>query len=67
LIKDLSMRIECPTCGQRLEDVPDDFPTRPFCSAQCKLIDLGNWLDERYRVSIPLSPELLEEEDGLLN
>lgn len=25
-------------------------PARPFCSVACKLIDLGAWLDERYRV-----------------
>jgi endogenous inhibitor of DNA gyrase (YacG/DUF329 family) len=25
-------------------------PHRPFCSLACRLIDLGVWLDERYRV-----------------
>jgi len=25
-------------------------PHRPFCSLGCRLIDLGVWLDERYRV-----------------
>jgi uncharacterized protein len=24
---------------------------RPFCSLTCRLIDLGRWLDERYRVA----------------
>jgi uncharacterized protein len=24
---------------------------RPFCSERCKLIDLGNWASERYRVA----------------
>jgi endogenous inhibitor of DNA gyrase (YacG/DUF329 family) len=24
--------------------------TYPFCSARCRLIDLGNWLGERYAV-----------------
>ena len=23
---------------------------RPFCSKRCKLLDLGNWVDEKYRV-----------------
>jgi endogenous inhibitor of DNA gyrase (YacG/DUF329 family) len=23
---------------------------RPFCSERCKLVDLGNWLGERYRI-----------------
>jgi len=24
----------------------------PFCSERCKLLDLGNWIDERYRVPV---------------
>jgi endogenous inhibitor of DNA gyrase (YacG/DUF329 family) len=23
----------------------------PFCSPRCKLVDLGKWLDEKYRVA----------------
>jgi endogenous inhibitor of DNA gyrase (YacG/DUF329 family) len=45
-----------------LEDVPSDFGPRPFCSERCKLIDLGNWLGEKYRISRPLSPEDLEDD-----
>ena len=22
----------------------------PFCSERCKLLDLGNWVDEKYRI-----------------
>ena len=29
---------------------------RPFCSARCQRIDLGNWLDERYIVPGPPVP-----------
>lgn len=29
----------------------------PFCSERCKLIDLGNWLEERYVISTPAAPE----------
>lgn len=25
---------------------------RPFCSERCKLIDLGQWADEKYRVPV---------------
>jgi len=25
-------------------------PFRPFCSERCRLIDLGAWVTERYRV-----------------
>jgi len=56
------MRIRCPTC-HREEDVPDKFQWRPFCSRRCKIIDLGNWLDEVYSVSLPVS-EQAADDDG---
>ncbi len=37
--------VSCPTCG-RAVPWSDDSPWRPFCSKRCKLIDLGEWLDE---------------------
>jgi len=47
------MKIRCPTCS-RDEEVPDGYQWRPFCSRRCKIIDLGNWLEEVYRVSRPV-------------
>ncbi len=47
-----AMQIHCPVC-QRDDEVPDTFAYRPFCSRRCKMIDLGNWLDEVYRVATP--------------
>ncbi len=47
------MRTRCPTCRREI-DLPDDAPTRPFCSARCKLVDLGSWFDERYRIVVPM-------------
>ncbi len=38
--------VRCPICGKRTKW--DGNPYRPFCSERCKLIDLGNWLDEIY-------------------
>ena len=32
-------------------------PLGPFCSQRCKMIDLGKWLGEEYRVSEPLRPD----------
>ncbi|HTV26003.1 MAG TPA: DNA gyrase inhibitor YacG [Polyangiaceae bacterium] len=49
------MRIVCPACKKVLEDVPVDYPPRPFCSPRCKFVDLDNWLSERYFVSQPVS------------
>jgi hypothetical protein len=41
-------RSRCPAC--RREFVWQGNPHRPFCSLACRLIDLGTWLDEGYRV-----------------
>ena len=38
---------KCPTCKAL---VPADAQYWPFCCEKCKLIDLGNWALERYRV-----------------
>jgi endogenous inhibitor of DNA gyrase (YacG/DUF329 family) len=40
---------ECPQCGKPAR-VDADNPYRPFCSRRCKLIDLGDWLDESNRI-----------------
>jgi endogenous inhibitor of DNA gyrase (YacG/DUF329 family) len=47
--------VTCPTCRARA--VWDGNPHRPFCSLTCRLIDLGVWLDERYRI-----PEARDDE-----
>jgi hypothetical protein len=40
--------MRCPICKQTI--AWEGNPFRPFCSERCKLIDLDNWLEERYRV-----------------
>ncbi len=43
--------VRCPQCGG--ESVwSADNPARPFCSQRCKLIDLGAWASESYRVPV---------------
>ncbi|CUB04916.1 MAG: DNA gyrase inhibitor YacG [Tepidiphilus sp.] len=42
--------VSCPTCGKPVPWTPESR-WRPFCSERCKLIDLGAWADERYRLS----------------
>jgi endogenous inhibitor of DNA gyrase (YacG/DUF329 family) len=38
--------VNCPTCQKPvLWSAESEF--RPFCSERCKLIDLGEWADER--------------------
>lgn len=44
----------CPICDQELpRTLPRDAAHRPFCSDRCRLIDLGRWLGERYRLAAP--------------
>ena len=38
----------CPICKK---EIPEETKTFPFCSERCRLIDLGNWLDGRYRLT----------------
>jgi len=46
----------CPVCGK-----PSDPAFRPFCSARCKQVDLGRWLNGGYAIpGAPAEPE----EDG---
>ncbi|MEJ2008351.1 MAG: DNA gyrase inhibitor YacG [Acidobacteriota bacterium] len=40
--------MRCPICKR---EIPyEGNPFRPFCSQRCKLIDLDNWLEGRYRI-----------------
>jgi endogenous inhibitor of DNA gyrase (YacG/DUF329 family) len=52
--------VACPRCGQR--KVWEGNPWRPFCSERCKLIDFGDWLDERH--AIPGEPVDTTEDDN---
>ncbi|MES9818219.1 MAG: DNA gyrase inhibitor YacG [Candidatus Thiodiazotropha sp.] len=45
--------VPCPTCGKAVV-WSSDSAWRPFCSERCRLIDLGDWLDENHRISEPL-------------
>jgi endogenous inhibitor of DNA gyrase (YacG/DUF329 family) len=54
--------VPCPTCGKPVAWSADST-WRPFCSERCRLIDLGDWLDENHRISEPLN-EHIESEDN---
>ena len=43
--------VACPRCGKQVEWDPDNA-YRPFCSERCKLLDLGAWATEQYRVPV---------------
>ncbi len=44
----------CPACGR---PASMHGPDAPFCSERCRLLDLGDWLSERHRLSRPISPD----------
>ncbi|MBM5571878.1 MULTISPECIES: DNA gyrase inhibitor YacG [Deefgea] len=44
-----SIFVSCPIC-RNTSLYNDCNPYRPFCSERCKLIDLGAWADESYRI-----------------
>jgi len=61
--------VRCPTCGREVPWAPASR-WRPFCSERCRLIDLGQWAAEEYRIPGEEAPpgarraEGGREEDG---
>jgi endogenous inhibitor of DNA gyrase (YacG/DUF329 family) len=50
----------CPICGKEVAPRSSN-KAFPFCTARCKSIDLGKWLNEDYRV--PATPDESGEGD----
>jgi uncharacterized protein len=44
--------MKCPIC--KTPTVWEGNPDRPFCSERCRILDLGSWSAENYRVELPL-------------
>lgn len=43
--------VNCPKCGKPVAwDPANRF--RPFCSERCRMIDLGAWANESYRIPV---------------
>ncbi len=47
------MAKRCPICR---EPAPARSDHAPFCSARCRDVDLGTWLQEGYRITRPMMP-----------
>lgn len=45
----MKRRPRCPHCGKPIE-WSAAWPDRPFCSERCRLLDLGAWASEAYRI-----------------
>jgi endogenous inhibitor of DNA gyrase (YacG/DUF329 family) len=48
--------VNCPRCGEPVE-WSSASPWRPFCSQRCKVVDLGAWATEQYRVPVEEDPD----------
>jgi len=57
------LQLHCPICQAALPETVEEPNCRPFCSQRCKLVDLHNWLSGAYRISTPLDPGEIGEDD----
>lgn len=56
-------RMTCPICEKELPvEVDGDSAIFPFCSRNCKLVDLNRWMNGEYFMSEKLDPERMLEE-----
>jgi endogenous inhibitor of DNA gyrase (YacG/DUF329 family) len=54
-------KVRCPQCGSETSwNAANAW--RPFCSERCKMIDLGAWASESYRVPVQESADPLLED-----
>ena len=63
MISKITKTVFCPQCGKPVEwGLQSRY--RPFCSERCKLIDLGEWATERYRIPDETSKEGTEPDEA---
>lgn len=59
------IRPRCPTCRTAVRW--EGNPHRPFCSERCRMVDLGTWADEGFRIAGDPLPEDDDPDDGPLH
>jgi len=42
----MRVTVKCPTCQKQVHWIKESYYL-PFCSERCKLIDLGEWANEK--------------------
>ena len=54
---------ECPICHRPVREPPADGPRGdyPFCTARCKLVDLGRWLKGSYQIPVQITPDEIDD------
>ncbi len=61
-----TLTVTCPQCKKKFNYYSSEF--RPFCTERCRLIDLGQWLNESYTVPAEkITPEEEEQLERLIN
>ncbi|MFQ6035148.1 MAG: DNA gyrase inhibitor YacG [Sedimentisphaerales bacterium] len=63
------MKHKCPVCHKivniSVKEQSEKAKFFPFCSRRCKLVDLGAWLDAKYKIISELqSPQSSEPPDS---
>ncbi|MDR0247389.1 MAG: DNA gyrase inhibitor YacG [Burkholderiales bacterium] len=56
--------VTCPQCGASVVWTPTSR-WKPFCSERCKLLDLGAWANESYRIASAEIADVSEMENAL--
>ncbi|MEJ2094109.1 MAG: DNA gyrase inhibitor YacG [Gammaproteobacteria bacterium] len=51
------IEMKCPQCGNKTV-YDESNKWRPFCSERCRLIDLGEWIDEKHKINDPDGPDI---------
>lgn len=46
----MNKTVNCPIC-HKLTELDSSNVYRPFCSERCRLIDLGQWIEEAYTIT----------------
>lgn len=60
------LEVTCPNCKKKFNYYSSEF--RPFCTERCRLIDLGQWLNESYTVPVTkLSQEEAEQLEQIIH
>ncbi|NKB38906.1 MAG: DNA gyrase inhibitor YacG [Gammaproteobacteria bacterium] len=55
----MTKKYSCPNCAQP-SSLDSANSWRPFCSERCRLIDLGEWMNESNKIASTESAEFLE-------
>jgi len=60
--------VACPRCGKSVRWSTENR-YRPFCSERCKMVDLGAWANEAYRIPVEdsdVAPDVEDDAEELI-